>query len=198
MAVVNAIYKGISRKEAIPSAKYVQQIKNVFNQCIQYRKTLTEEKKRPKYFNTLEITDITYQSIGNKILYTLHLKVDVIDPEKEIRFQATVNNWLKRYLPKHLLHVFEYETCGKVDKLLTILEKEPYRVDEIQRIVLIPRIQFEKKEQLFLHVQTNPDNLVFIRALPLGSLALYGFTQDIMTIVKGRNDIDRLVVNDAN
>lgn len=198
MAVVNAIYKGISRKEAIPSAKYVQQIKNVFNQCIQYRKTLTEEKKRPKYFNTLEITDITYQSIGNKVLYTLHLKVDVIDPEKEIRFQATVNNWLKRYLPKHLLHVFEYETCGKVDKLLTILEKEPYRVDEVKRIVLIPRIQFEKKEQLFQHVQTNPDNLVFIQALPLGSLALYGFTQDIMVIVKGRNDIDRLVVNDAS
>lgn len=198
MAVVNAIYKGVSRTEAIPSAKYVQQIKNVFNQCIQYRKTLTEDKKRPRYFNTLEITDITYQSIGNKVLYTLHLKVDVIDPEKEIRFQATVNNWLKRYLPKHLLHVFEYETCGKVDKLLTILEKEPYRVDEIKRIVLIPRIQFDKKEQLFQHVQTNPDNLVFIQALPLGSLALYGFTQDIMVIVKGRNDIDRLVVNDAS
>ena len=139
MAVVNAIYKGISRKEAIPSAKYVQQIKNVFNQCIQYRKTLTEEKKRPKYFNTLEITDITYQSIGNKVLYTLHLKVDVIDPEKEIRFQATVNNWLRRYLPKHLLHVFDYETCGKVDKLLSILEKEPYRVDEIKRIVFNSR-----------------------------------------------------------
>lgn len=198
MAVVNAIYKGVSRTEAIPSAKYVQQIKNVFNQCIQYRKTLTEDKKRPRYFNTLEITDITYQSIGNKVLYTLHLKVDVIDPEKEIRFQATVNNWLKRYLPKHLLYVFEYETCGKVDKLLTILEKEPYRVDEIKRIVLIPRIQFDKKEQLFQHVQTNPDNLVFIQALPLGSLALYGFTQDIMVIVKGRNDIDRLVVNDAS
>ena len=198
MAVVNAIYKGVSRTEAIPSAKYVQQIKNVFNQCIQYRKTLTEDKKRPRYFNTLEITDITYQTIGNKVLYTLHLKVDVIDPEKEIRFQATVNNWLKRYLPKHLLHVFEYETCGKVDKLLTILEKEPYRVDEIKRIVLIPRIQFDKKEQLFQHVQTNPDNLVFIQALPLGSLALYGFTQDIMAIVKGRNDIDRLVVNDAS
>lgn len=198
MAVVNAIYKGISRKEATPSAKYVQQIKNVFNQCIQYRKTLTEEKKRPRYFNTLEITDITYQSIGNKVLYTLHLKMDVIDPEKEIRFQATVNNWLKRYLPKHLLHVFDYETCGKVDKLLSVLEKEPYRVDEIKRIVLIPRIQFEKKEQLFQYIQTNPDNLVFIRALPLGSLALYGFTQDIMVIVKGRNDIDRLVVNDAS
>ena len=198
MAVVNAIYKGISRKEAIPSAKYLQQIKTVFNQCIQYRKTLTEEKKRPRYFNTLEITNITYQSIENKVFYTLHLKVDVIDPEKEIRFQATVNNWLKRYLPKHLLHVFEYEICGKIDKLLTILEKEPYRVDEIKRIVLIPRIQFEKKEQLFQHVQTNPDNLVFIRALPLGSLAFYGFTQDIMTIVKGRNDIDRLVVNDAS
>lgn len=198
MAVVNAIYKGISRIEAIPSAKYVQQIKTVFNQCIQYRKTLTEEKKRPKYFNTLEITDITYQSIGNKVLYTLHLKVDVIDPEKEIRFQATVNNWLKRYLPKHLLHVFDYETCGKVDKLLTILEKEPYRVDEIKRMVLIPHIQFEKKEQLFQHVQTNPDNLVFIRALPLGSLVLYGFTQDIMAVVKRRNDIDRLVVNDAS
>ena len=198
MAVVNAIYKGVSRIEAIPSAKYLQQIKTVFNQCIQYRKTLTEEKKRPKYFNTLEITDITYQSIGNRVLYTLHLKVDVIDPEKAPRFQATVNSWLKRYLPKYLLQVFEYETCGKVDKLLSILEKEPYRVDEIKRIVLIPRIQFDQKEQLFQHVQTNPDNLVFIRALPLGSLAFYGFTQDIMTIVKGRNDIDRLVVNDAS
>ena len=198
MVVVNAIYKGISRIEAIPSAKYLQQIKTVFNQCIQYRKTLTEEKKRPKYFNTLEITDITYQSIGNRVLYTLHLKVDVIDPEKASRFQATVNNWLKRYLPKYLLQVFEYETCGKVDKLLSILEKEPYRVDEIKRIVLIPRIQFDQKEQLLQQVQTNPDNLVFIRTLPLGSLVLYGFTQDIMAIVKGRNDIDRLVVNDTN
>ena len=197
MAVVNAIYKGVSRTEAIPSAKYVQQIKNVFNQCIQYRKEKTEEKQ-PRYFNTLEITDITYQSIGNKVLYTLHLKVDVIDSEKALRFQATVNNWLRRYLPKHLLQVFEYETCGKIDKLLSILEKEPYRVDEIKRIVLIPRIQFDQKEQLLQQVQTNPDNLVFIRTLPLGSLALYGFTQDIMTIVKGRNDIDRLVVNDAS
>ena len=197
MAVVNAIYKGISRKEAIASAKYVQQIKTVFNQCIQYRKEKTERKQQ-KNFNTLEITDITYQSIGNKVLYTLHLKVDIINPEKALRFQTTVNNWLKRYLPKHLLHVFEYETCGKVDQLLSILEKEPYRVDEIQRIVLIPRIQFDKKEQLFHQVQTNPDNLVFIRPLPLGSLALYGFTQDIMAIVKGCNDIDRLVVNDAS
>lgn len=197
MAVVNAIYKGISRIEAIPSAKYVQQIKNVFNQCIQYRKEKTERKQQ-KNFNTLEITDITYQSIGNKVLYTLHLKMDVINPEKEIRFQTTVNHWLKRYLPKHLLQVFEYETCGKTDKLLSILEKEPYRADEIKRITLIPRIQFDQKEQLLKQVQTNPDNLVFIRALPLGSLALYGFTQDIMAIMKGRNDIDRLVGNDAN
>lgn len=192
MAVVNAIYKGISRIEAIPSAKYLQQIKNVFNQCTQYRKALTEEK-RPKYFNTLEITDITCQSIGNKVLYTLHLKIDVIDPEKEIRFQATVNNWLKRYLPKHLLQIFEYETYGKVDKLLALLEKEPHLIDEIQRIVLIPPMEVNKRDKLIQQVQTNPDNLVFIRPLPLGSLALYGFSSDLMTITKGINDIDRIV-----
>ena len=46
MAVVNAIYKGISRKEAIPSVESIQQIKTVFNQCIQYRKEKTERKQQ--------------------------------------------------------------------------------------------------------------------------------------------------------
>ena len=192
MVVVNAIYKGISRKEAIPSAKYLQQIKTVFNQCIQYRKEKTELKQQ-KHFNALEITDITYQSIGNKVLYTLHLKLNIINPEKKIRFQATVNNWLKRYLPKRILQIFEYETYGKVDKLLALLEKEPHLIDEIQRVVLIPPMEINKRDKLIQQVQTDPNNLVFIQPLLLGSVALYGFSSDLMTITKGINDIDRVI-----
>ena len=192
MVVVNAIYKGISRKEAIPSAKYLQQIKTVFNQCIQYRKEKTELKQQ-KHFNALEITDITYQSIGHKVLYTLHLKLNIINPEKKIRFQATVNNWLKRYLPKRILQIFEYETYGKVDKLLALLEKEPHLIDEIQRVVLIPPMEINKRDKLIQQVQTDPNNLVFIQPLLLGSVALYGFSSDLMTITKGINDIDRVI-----
>lgn len=192
MAVVNTIYKGVSRIEAIPSVKHLQRIKTILNQCIQYRIEKTAQKQ-PRHFNSLEIIRVSYQSIEKKVFYTLHLQLDVVEPEKAKRFQAMVNNWLKRYLPKCIFQIFEYETHGKVDKLLTLLEKEPHLIDEIQRIVLIPPMEVNKRDKLIQQVQTNPDNLVFIQPLLLGSVALYGFSSDLVTITKGINDIDRVV-----
>ena len=104
-----------------------------------------------------------------------------------------MNNWLKRYLPKRILQIFEYETYGKVDKLLALLEKEPHLIDEIQRVVLIPPMEINKRDKLIQQVQTDPNNLVFIQPLLLGSVALYGFSSDLMTITKGINDIDRVI-----